>query len=787
MEREMLARGKPRLTVGTIGAVGHGKSTLTAALTVIMAKIHGGQPTEYGELKRLAAGNHGIADTPPRVQYQSANRFYTHVVCPDGPDSAKALITGAAQLDAAILVVSAPDGATAETREQVFLARQVGVRDIVVFLNKADLVDEEELELAELEVRETLSALGYPGDKLPVVAGSAQRALRGDSSPIGIPAVIRLSEEMDRSIPLPKRDVDKPFLMAVEDVFGISGRGTVATGQIERGTVKVGDEVEIVGLGATRKTTIIGVEMFRKLLDEGHAGDNVGLILRDVTREQIERGQILCKPGTVLAESAFKAEVYMLTAKDGGRHTPIFKGYQPLFLFRTAKTTGAVKLPAGVEMVMPGDAVTLTVKLITPVALEKGLRFSIQEGNKTVGAGVVGSIGLDALSAADEKTAAGPVLRHRSAPREPLGLDFALPDVGDSSPAEPSDEDRQDLGPPTVWVDDSAARRVSLLFATTRLPSDRPGKYFSGERAVAMTYGKANVRIPEERRLGEINLPFELKVFSFTLYKQAADPHKHFILEGCEILPGSDWFEVVSSSGHKEALIFVHGFNVGFLDGIFRCAQIAWDIGYQGIPILFSWASRGTLLNYEYDRNSALIARGHFVELLIALGEAGIEKVNVLAHSMGNFAVLDALAHHDHVSQPLRLGEVLMAAPDLDSDQYKGLAPKVCAVARGMTLYASSADKALVASKALAGGIPRAGDVSADGPVLVDRIDAIDVTAVGDDVLGLNHGVFAKEKSILNDVKLLLSLGLRPPGNRLAEIRGMPEGQSPSKWWRYVR
>ena len=400
------------------------------------------------------------------------------------------------------------------------------------------------------------------------------------------------------------------------------------------------------------------------------------------------------------------------------------------------------------------------------------MRFSIREGSKNVGAGVVSSVGARSFAGVSTQNI------------DRRGVRKA--DSGGGSRAEPVEEYLEDARGRSIGVNDSAERKVSLLFATTRTPSELSEEFFSGERADTPSYGKANVRIPEERRLGEIKLPFELKLFSFSLYKQAADPRKHFILQGCEILTQSAWLDVVSSSGQKEALIFVHGFRVGFLEGIYRCAQIAWDIGYKGIPILFSWASRGTVLNYEYDRNSALIARAPFVDLLLALGKAGIEKVHVLAHSMGNFAVLDALANHDHVGQPLPVGEVLMAAPDVDSDQYKGLAPKVRAVVKGMTLYASSADKALILSKTIAGRVPRAGDVPPGGPVLVDRVDAIDVTAVGDDVFGLNHGVFAKEKSILNDVKLLLSLGLRPPTDRLTEIRGMPEGQSPSKWWRYV-
>ena len=741
MEKETLAeRSKPQLTVGTIGAAGAGKSTLTAALTAV----------------------------------KSANRLYTHLDSPGGADYAKSLIVGAAQMDAAVLVVSLPDGPNTQTREHLLLARQVGVRHIVVFLNKADLVDDAEiLDLVELEVRELLSAYQYPGDHVPVVVGSALKALEGDTSPIGVPAVAKLVETMDRYIPLPQHDVDKPFLMAVDDVFAIADRGTIVTGQIERGTVKVGDEVEIVGLRSTARTTIAGVEMFRKLLDQGRAGENVGLLLRGIEKAQVERGQVICKPGTVRADTRFEAEVYMFDAEGGGRDSAIFMGYRPQFYFRTTDVAGVVELPPGVEMVMPGDRVTMTVELIAPIGLETGLHFSIREESKDVGAGVISAVGTRSVVALMAKDV-----------REP-GRVFRAGSGDDYRRGAVEDLIRNPRRLP-IWIDDSAERRVSLLFATTRTPSELPEEFFSGERADTPSYGKANVRIPEERRLGEIKLPFELKLFSFSLYKQSADPRKHFILQGCEILTKRDWLDVVSSSGQKEALIFVHGFRVGFLEGIYRCAQIAWDIGYRGIPILFSWASRGTVLNYEYDRNSALIARAPFVDLLLALGKAGIEKVHVLAHSMGNFAVLDALANHDHVGQPLPLGEVLMAAPDVDSDQYKGLAPKVRAVVKGMTLYASSADKALILSKTIAGRVPRAGDVPPGGPILVDRVDAIDVTAVGDDVFGLNHGVFAKEKSILNDVKLLLSLGLRPPADRLTEIRGMPVGQSPSKWWRYV-
>jgi elongation factor Tu len=382
------------VNVGTIGHVDHGKTTLTAALTKVMAEKHGGEFKAYDQIDKAPEEKaRGITISTAHVEYQSDNRHYAHVDCPGHADYVKNMITGAAQMDGAILVCSAADGPMPQTREHILLARQVGVPYIVVFLNKADMVDDAELlELVEMEVRELLSKYNFPGDDTPIVKGSALKALEGDQSPIGVPAVMQLVDEMDKYIPVPKRAIDGPFLMPVEDVFSISGRGTVVTGRIERGIVKVNEEVEIVGIRDTTKTICTGVEMFRKLLDEGQAGDNVGVLLRGTKREDVERGQVLCKPGTIKPHTKFECEVYVLTKEEGGRHTPFFKGYRPQFYFRTTDVTGNVQLPDGVEMVMPGDNIKMTVELINPIAMEEGLRFAIREGGRTVGAGVVSKI-----------------------------------------------------------------------------------------------------------------------------------------------------------------------------------------------------------------------------------------------------------------------------------------------------------------------------------------------------------------------------------------------------------
>jgi elongation factor Tu len=382
------------VNVGTIGHVDHGKTTLTAALTKVMAEKFGGEFKAYDQIDKAPEERaRGITIATAHVEYQSEKRHYAHVDCPGHADYVKNMITGAAQMDGAILVVSAADGPMPQTREHILLARQVGVPYIVVYLNKADMVDDAELlELVELEVRDLLSSYEFPGDKTPIVTGSALKALEGDASDIGVSSVLKLVAALDDYIPVPKRAVDGAFLMPVEDVFSIAGRGTVVTGRIERGIVKVNDEVEIVGIRPTQKTTCTGVEMFRKLLDEGQAGDNVGVLLRGTKREEVERGQVLCKPGSINPHTKFEAEVYVLTKEEGGRHTPFFKGYRPQFYFRTTDVTGAVELPAGTEMVMPGDNIKITVELIAPIAMEQGLRFAIREGGKTVGSGVVSKV-----------------------------------------------------------------------------------------------------------------------------------------------------------------------------------------------------------------------------------------------------------------------------------------------------------------------------------------------------------------------------------------------------------
>ena len=394
MSKGKFERTKPHVNVGTIGHVDHGKTTLTAALTKVMAEKFGGEFKAYDQIDKAPEERaRGITIATAHVEYQSEKRHYAHVDCPGHADYVKNMITGAAQMDGAILVVSAADGPMPQTREHILLARQVGVPYIVVYLNKADMVDDAELlELVELEVRDLLSVYKFPGDKTPIVTGSALKALEGDGSEIGVNSVLKLVAALDDYIPVPKRAVDGAFLMPVEDVFSIAGRGTVVTGRIERGIVKVNDEVEIVGIRATQKTTCTGVEMFRKLLDEGQAGDNVGVLLRGTKREEVERGQVLCKPGSINPHTKFEAEVYVLTKEEGGRHTPFFKGYRPQFYFRTTDVTGAVELPAGTEMVMPGDNIKIVVELIAPIAMEQGLRFAIREGGKTVGAGVVSKV-----------------------------------------------------------------------------------------------------------------------------------------------------------------------------------------------------------------------------------------------------------------------------------------------------------------------------------------------------------------------------------------------------------
>jgi len=387
-------RTKPHLNVGTIGHVDHGKTTLTAALTKVLSTKFGGEFKAYDQIDNAPEEKaRGITIATSHVEYETGNRHYAHVDCPGHADYVKNMITGAAQMDGAILVVSAADGPMPQTREHILLARQVGVPYIIVYLNKADMVDDKELlELVEMEVRDLLTKYDFPGDKTPIITGSALKALEGDQSEIGEPSIFRLAEAIDTYIPQPKRAIDGPFLMPVEDVFSISGRGTVVTGRIERGIVKVGDEIEIVGIKPTVKTTVTGVEMFRKLLDQGEAGDNVGVLLRGTKREEVERGQVLAKPGSINPHTKFEAEVYVLSKEEGGRHTPFFQGYRPQFYFRTTDVTGACDLPAGTEMVMPGDNIKLVITLINPIAMEDGLRFAIREGGRTVGAGVVAKI-----------------------------------------------------------------------------------------------------------------------------------------------------------------------------------------------------------------------------------------------------------------------------------------------------------------------------------------------------------------------------------------------------------
>ena len=394
MAKEKFERNKPHVNVGTIGHVDHGKTTLTAALTKVMAELQGGEVKAFDQIDNAPEERErGITIATSHVEYESDKRHYAHVDCPGHADYVKNMITGAAQMDGAILVCSAADGPMPQTREHILLSRQVGVPYIVVFLNKADMVDDDELiELVEMEVRELLDIYEFPGDDTPIIVGSALKALEGDTSEIGVPLIVELVEALDSYIPLPERAVDGAFLMPIEDVFSISGRGTVVTGRVERGVVKVGEEIEIVGIKDTVTTTCTGVEMFRKLLDQGEAGDNVGILLRGTKREEVERGQVLAHVGSITPHTHFTAEIYVLSKDEGGRHTPFFNGYRPQFYFRTTDVTGAVDLPEGVEMVMPGDNVNVEVKLIAPIAMEEGLRFAVREGGRTVGAGVVAKI-----------------------------------------------------------------------------------------------------------------------------------------------------------------------------------------------------------------------------------------------------------------------------------------------------------------------------------------------------------------------------------------------------------
>ncbi|WAJ70645.1 elongation factor Tu [Catenovulum adriaticum] len=392
MAKEKFERTKPHVNVGTIGHVDHGKTTLTAAISTVLAKVHGGDAKDFASIDNAPEERErGITINTSHVEYDTPSRHYAHVDCPGHADYVKNMITGAAQMDGAILVVSAADGPMPQTREHILLSRQVGVPYIIVFMNKCDMVDDEELlELVEMEVRELLSEYDFPGDDLPLIQGSALKALQGEEE--WEAKIVELGEALDSYIPEPERDIDKPFLMPVEDVFSISGRGTVVTGRVESGIIKVGEEIEIVGIRDTTKTTCTGVEMFRKLLDEGRAGENIGALLRGTKREDVERGQVLCKPGSITPHTKFESEVYVLSKDEGGRHTPFFKGYRPQFYFRTTDVTGAVELPEGVEMVMPGDNIKMVVELISPIAMDEGLRFAVREGGRTVGAGVVAKI-----------------------------------------------------------------------------------------------------------------------------------------------------------------------------------------------------------------------------------------------------------------------------------------------------------------------------------------------------------------------------------------------------------
>ncbi len=765
-----MAKGKfeqtrPFVTIGTLGHRGHGKTTLSAAIQTYFGKFRIYDQIDGDPDTRES----GFRISTAHMEFETGKRRYAYLDMPGDAQLVRNMIVGARAMDGAILVVSASDGPQPQTREHILLAHQIGVPAIVVFLNKVDEVsDPQRLELVELELRELLSNYGYPGDEIPIVRGSALCALEARQREIGEDAIRALVAAVDDYIPTPVRPTDQPFLMAIENVFSISGRGTVVTGRVERGVVWVGEEVEIVGIRPTRTTTVTGVEMFRKLLDSAQPGDEVGLLLRGIEKGDVESGQVLAKPGSIGAHSRFEAEAYLLTKEEGGLSAPIFAIHESEFYFRTTDVPGVMRLSRGMEMAMPGDRITIDVELSVAIALEERQRFAIRSHNRTIGAGVIASLTDDV------------VIHHRAGGDLSGGVAppiFPLPPATSSKPPKSGGE---------IGVGKPDAQSVGLLFATTRERAGVPDEYFNGERSEVVSYGRASVNVPEQRKIGTLPLPLELSLFSFTLIKQKPNPRKHFTLRALEIVERQEWLKLVGHAEANEALVFVHGYNVKFLHAVFRCAQIAWDIRYSGLPILFSWPSRGNVLDYGYDQASALGARPAFLSLIADLREAGIEKVHVLAHSMGNLVVLDALAHHNQTVSSLGICEVLMAAPDLDRSHYKTIAPSVREIVRGMTLYGSSADKAMRLSRKLAGDVPRAGDVPKQGPILIEKIDFIDVTAVGNDILGLNHGVFASERSILNDVKLVLSHGLRPPTERLAEIRGVPDGADPSHWWRFV-
>jgi len=760
-------QSKPHCTIGTIGHVNHGKTTLTAAITKVMAELYGGVAVDFASIDNAPEERErGIAISTAHVEYETANRHYAHVDYPDNADYVKNMITGATQMDGAILVVSAPDGPMPQTLEQLMLARQVGVTSLVVYINKVDQVaDSENLQLAEMQIRALLLSYGFPGDDVPIVKGSALAALEGRDDALGKDSIIELMNAADRFIPQPSRPVDKPFLMPVEDVFSMSGRGTVVVGRIETGAVNVGDEVEIVGKQGVRKALVTGLEMFRKLLDRGEAGDNVGVLLRGVSKDEVERGHVLAAPGTVTPHTEFDAEVYVLSKDEGGRHTPFFANYRPQFYFRTTDVVGEVILPEGTEMVMPGDKVTMIVKLIAPIAMEQGLRFAIREGGRTIGSGIVRAV-------------------ERLEPLESMvGGELAqLDDVevgnlaGTSSfepPTLPMESDGPDLG--------TEGQHICFLFATCREPDS--AIHYSHKRADQLHYGLTQVRVPEQRQFGTLGRPWKLPIFAITLEREKA--RKHFIVNQVLEIHLNDWKDMVTDHSSDDALVFVHGFNTGFKDGLYRAAQIFWDLQYEGVPVFFSWASGGRVADYAYDYDSADHGADLFCEMLAHLIDAGITRVHVLAHSMGNHLVVNALERHDHLGTPLAIAELMMAAPDVDRNAYLSKIPKLRSVIPGLTLYASSADKALQTSKRLRRRVQRAGDILDGKPLLVAGVDAIDVTAIGEETFGLGHGAYAAKRSILNDIGLLINSHLRPPHKRLVELRGMPAEAKPPQWWRF--
>lgn len=732
MSKEKFERSKPHVNIGTIGHVDHGKTTLTAAITKYFGNFQAydqidGAPEEKAR---------GITISTAHVEYESDARHYAHVDCPGHADYVKNMITGAAQMDGAILVVNAADGPMPQTREHILLARQVGVPALVVFLNKADQVaDFELLELVEMEVRELLSAYGYPGDEVPVVVGSALAALEGRDPNIGQVAIERLMAAVDEYIPTPVRAIDQPFLMPVEDVFSISGRGTVVTGRIERGSVAVGDEVEIVGIRDTRRTVCTGVEMFRKLLDRGEAGDNVGLLLRGLGRDDVERGQVLCAPGSVTAYTSFEAEAYFLTKDEGGRHTPFFANYRPQFYFRTTDVTGTIKLPEATEMVMPGDNLSFFVELVAPVAMENGLRFAIREGGRTVGAGVVSRL------LASETTEKYVARASEGAPAINVG-EGATVQINLSRRNEADSEGENVNAQYPVW------------FGTDREPILKNNRLtgFVFRRDGNLHFGKCRVFVPEGHLIGSTGS---------TWWKRLVRGDDRLKLLDMRLLDEDRFWSGLGqelerdANGRKIGIVFIHGYNTTFEQAVLRAAQIGFDLGIRSSMAMFSWPSMGKAIGYPHDEECITASEENLHTFLKSFAEkTGVEKVHIIAHSMGNRLLMRCIqiAASERPSLLSKaLGHAILAAPDVYAQAFETHTDKYLALCDGVTIYSSAKDLAVMASSLLH-SVDRVGY---HPPIAVyPGIDTICASEINVDLLG--HGYFASSRPLLADIKNLI-------------------------------